>query len=155
MRVLGCRRTNLPSPLVDRLYPLAELHSLLAEADYVAVAAPLTAQTQGMLGSAEFAAMKKEVIYINVSRGAVAEEKALLSALQSGQVAAAGLDVYADEPLRPEHPFWTMPQVIVSPHYSGETINNSSLPLERFMRNLRAWSSGRELEGMVDLEWGY
>ncbi len=155
MRVLGCRRRNLPAPFVDRHFRVAELHSMLAEADYFAVAAPLTAQTEGMLGPAEFAAMKPGVVYLNVSRGAVAREDALLAALQSGHVAAAGLDVFSVEPLPPDQPLWTMPQVIISPHYSGETVNQSDLPGERFARNLRAWMGGRKLEGVVDLDWGY
>jgi phosphoglycerate dehydrogenase-like enzyme len=155
MRTLGCRRLPRLTPCMDRIYPPAELRDMLAEADYVAVTAPLTCHTEGMLGSAEFAAMKRGVIYINVSRGSVAQEKALLEALQSGQVAAAGLDVFAVEPLPPEHPFWSMPQVFVSPHFSGETVNQSSLPVERFKRNLRTWLSGGDLEGRVNLEWGY
>ena len=128
---------------------------MLAEADVVAVAAPLTAATTGMLGPAEFAAMKRGVLYVNVSRGGVAQEAALLEALRSGHVAAAGLDVFAVEPLPPEHPFWTMPQVIVSPHYSGEVINQSSRPAECFARNLIAWNDGGDLEGVVDLTAGY
>jgi phosphoglycerate dehydrogenase-like enzyme len=155
MRVLGCRRTDEPAAVVDRLYHRADLHAMLAEADYVAVAAPLTAHTEGMLGPAEFAAMKPGVVYINVSRGAVAQEPALLAALRSGHVAAAGLDVYTTEPLQPDHPLWDMPQVILCPHYCGETINLSARPAERFARNLRAWLAGSELEGRVDLEWGY
>lgn len=155
MRVVGCRRTGQPTPYVDRVYPLDELRSMLAEGDYVAVAAPLTAQTQGMLGAAEFAAMKRGTIYINVSRGAVAEEQALLGALQSGRLAGAGLDVFAVEPVPTEHPFWSMPNVLLSPHYSGETVNLSALPAERFTRNLHNWLAGRDLEGLVNLELGY
>ena len=128
---------------------------MLAEADVGAVAAPLTAATTGMLGAAEFAALKRGALYVNVSRGPVAQEAALLAALQSGHVAAAGLDVFAVEPLPPEHPFWTMPQVIISPHYSGETINQSSRPAERFARNLAAWSDAQSVEGVVDLAAGY
>jgi phosphoglycerate dehydrogenase-like enzyme len=142
-------------PFVDQAVGPSELRSILPEADYVAVAAPLTAATEGMLGPPEFAAMKRGVIYINVSRGAVAQEQALLSALQAGHVAAAGLDVFAVEPLAPDHPLWTMPQVLVSPHYSGETVNQSSLPAERFTRNLRSWLAGRDLEGLVKLDLGY
>jgi phosphoglycerate dehydrogenase-like enzyme len=155
MRVLGLRRRSLPCCLVDRLYTRDELTAMVAEADVVAVALPLTSHTEGMLGPAEFAAMKRGTLYVNVSRGAVAREAALLEALRSGKVAGAGLDVSATEPLPPDHPFWGMPQVIVSPHYSGETVNNSALPAERFARNLRAWLAGGELEGVVDLEWGY
>ena len=155
MRVVGCCRRGRPTADVDQVYPLAELHAMLAEADVVAVAAPLTAATEGMLGPAEFGAMKRGVLYVNVSRGGVAQEAALLAALAGGQVAAAGLDVYASEPLPPEHPLWALPQVVVSPHYCGETVNGSALPAERFARNLRNWGAGRPLEGMVDLEWGY
>jgi len=155
MRVVGCRRTDQPTPGIDRLYPLAQLHAMLAEADFVAVNAPLTRQTERMLGAAECAAMKRGVIFINVSRGAVTREDALLDALRSGHVAAVGLDAYVVEPLPPEHPFWSMPQVIVGPHYSGDTVNLSALPAERFARNLRAWRQGLSMEGVVDLEQGY
>jgi phosphoglycerate dehydrogenase-like enzyme len=155
MRVLGLRRRPRPAPCVDRIYPPAELHALLSEADVVAVALPLTRHTERMLGPAEFAALKRGALYINVSRGPVAQEEALLAALRSGQVSAAGLDVFAVEPLPAEHPFWTMPNVLVSPHYSGEVVNESALPAERFARNLRAWQAGGDLEGVVNLEWGY
>jgi phosphoglycerate dehydrogenase-like enzyme len=155
MRVVGCRRTDRPTAEVDRVYPCRDLHAMLGEADYLAVAAPLTRHTEGLLGPAEFAALKRGAVYINVSRGGVAREQALLDALKSGQVAAAGLDVFAAEPLPAEHPLWMMPQVVITPHYSGETINYSSRPAERFARNLRAWLAGSELEGIVDLEWGY
>jgi phosphoglycerate dehydrogenase-like enzyme len=155
MRVVGCRRTGRPAPFVDRVYRPDELHALLAEADFLAVALPLTARTEGMLGPTEFRAMKRGVIYVNVSRGGVAQEAALLDALRSGHVAGAGLDVFATEPLPPEHPLWTLPNVALSPHYSGETVNNSTLPAERFARNLRAWGAGTSIEGIVDLEWGY
>ena len=155
MRVVGCRRREKLVPLVDRVYPVPELRTMLAEADHVVVAAPLTSHTEGMLGVAEFAAMKRGAFYINVSRGGIAQEKALLDALQSGHVAGAGLDVFATEPLPQDHPFWSLPQVVVSPHYSGETVNQSTLPVERFVRNLHAWLRGLEMEGVVDLEWGY
>jgi phosphoglycerate dehydrogenase-like enzyme len=155
MRVVGCRRSDRAVPEVDQVYPLRQFHAMLAEADVVTVAAPLTEETEGMLGPDEFGAMKRGVLYVNVSRGAVAREEALLDALRSGHVAAAGLDVYAVEPLPADHPFWTMSQVLVSPHYSGEAVNWSSLPLERFLRNLHNWQEGRPLEGQVDTTLGY
>jgi phosphoglycerate dehydrogenase-like enzyme len=155
MRVIGCGRSVRPRPFLDRAYARADLHTMLGEADVVAVAAPLTDETEGMLGPAEFEALKSGAIYLNVSRGSIAQEQALLEALRSGRVAAAGLDVFAVEPLPTDHPFWTMPNVIVSPHYSGETVNQSSLPAERFARNLWNWIGQRELEGVVQLERGY
>lgn len=155
MRVVGCRRTDADTPDVDQVYSCRELQAMLSESDHVVVTAPLTAQTEGLLGPEAFAAMKPGVIFVNVSRGAIAQETALLDALRSGQVAAAGLDVFAVEPLPADHPFWTMPQVLVSPHYSGETVNRSDQPVRRFSRNLAAWLSSRPLEGLVDLQQGY
>lgn len=156
MRIVGCQwPEDVPVPEVDQVYPGHELHAMLVEADVVAVAAPLTEQTEGMLGSAEFAAMKRGVLYINVSRGPVAQEAALLDALRSGQVGGAGLDVFAVEPLPSDHPLWAMPQVVISPHFSGETVNNSSLPVERFQRNLHNWLNNRPLEGLVDPQRGF
>jgi phosphoglycerate dehydrogenase-like enzyme len=155
MRVIGCRRTDRPTPGIDRLYSCAELHAMLGEADYVAVALPLTSRTEGLLGPAEFQAMKPGTVYINVSRGGVAQEQALLEALRLGQIAAAGMDVFATEPLPAEHPLWQLPQVIISPHYSGEVVNQSALPVKRFERNLRCLLGARDLEGIVNLECGY
>ena len=155
MRVVGCRRTDAPVPDIDRVYPCRDLRAMLAEADVVAVAAPLTERTEGMLGAAEFAAMKRGVLYVNVSRGPVAQEAALVEALRSGQVAAAGLDVFAVEPLPPDHPLWSMPNVVISPHYSGETVNLGPLPSARFRRNLHNWRAGGPMEGAVNLECGY
>lgn len=155
MRVVGVRRRAQPTPYVDQVYPLNDLLGMLGEADVLAVAAPLTAHTAGLLGPAEFAALKRGVLYVNVARGGVAQEPALLEALTTGRVAAAGLDVYAVEPLAPDHPFWALPNVVVGPHYCGETVNPSSRPAERFARSLHAWLHGETPEGVVDLEWGY
>lgn len=155
MRVVGCRRTPRPTPFTDRVYALAEMKTMFAEAEYVAVAAPLTRETDGMLGPAEFRAMRQGAFFINVSRGPVAQDAALVDALQSGHLGGAGLDVFAVEPLPPEHPLWAMPNVVVSPHFSGETVNTSALPAQRFTRNLRNWLANRDLEGVVNLELGY
>lgn len=155
MRVIGCRRTGQPAAGIDRVYPPTEVRAMLAETDHVAIAAPATHRSQGMLGPAEFAALKPGAIYVNVSRGTIAQEEALLEALNSGRVAAAGLDVFAVEPLAADHPFWSMPNVLVSPHYSGETINTSSLPAQRLVRNLHNWLRESPLEGTVCPEQGY
>src|SRR5205823_4706604 len=127
MRVVGCRRTPRPTPFTDRVYDVRETKSMLAEADYVAVTAPLTPATTGLLGPAEFQAMRQGSFYVNVSRGPVAQETALVEALQSGRLAGAGLDVFEVEPLPADHPLWTLPNVVISPHYSGEMVNNSAL----------------------------
>jgi len=155
MRVVGCRRTLQPTPFVDQVFARGDLAAMLGEAEYVAVAAPWTPETDGMLGPNEFRAMKQGAFYINVSRGPVAHEAALLEALQSGHLAGAGLDVFAVEPLAADHPLWSMPNVVVTPHYSGETVNQSAQPAQRLARNLRAWLAGKSLEGVVKLELGY
>jgi phosphoglycerate dehydrogenase-like enzyme len=155
MRVVGCRRRDLPAPEVDQIYPLKDLHAMLAETDYLVVAVPQTARTEGMLGPAEFTAMKTGMVYVNVSRGGIAREDALLDALRSGRVAKAGLDVFAVEPLPVGHPLWTMPQVAIIPHIAGEAINQSAHPARRFARNLAGWQAGSPMEGVVNLEWGY
>jgi phosphoglycerate dehydrogenase-like enzyme len=155
MRVVGCRRSDRPTPFADRIYPLAELCALLAEGDYVVVATPLTTASTSLLCAKEFAAMKPGAFFVNVSRGKVADEQALLGALRSGRLAGAALDVFHVEPLPDDHPLWDMDNVVISPHYSGDTVNHSSLPMERFTRNLRAWLEGRPLAGLVDLGRGY
>jgi D-2-hydroxyacid dehydrogenase (NADP+) len=155
MRVIGCRRVARPTPFTDRVYECHAIAEMFSEADHIAVAAPLTSNTEGMLGVMELNALKPGAIYVNVSRGPIAQEAALLDVLTSGRLAGAGLDVFAVEPLPAEHPFWQLPNVIVSPHYSGETVNNSALPARRFARNLRGYLANRVMEGMVDLECGY
>jgi D-2-hydroxyacid dehydrogenase (NADP+) len=155
MRVVGCRRTVTATPFVDRVYEIGERNKMAAESEVIAVAAPLTRETDGLLGREFFQAVKPGALVINVSRGPVIQEAALLEALQSRRVFGAGLDVFVTEPLPADNPLWTHPNVIVSPHYSGETVNLYSPPAERFTRNLRNWLAGRDLEGNVKLELGY
>jgi phosphoglycerate dehydrogenase-like enzyme len=155
MQVIGCRRTPRATPFVDRVFPREQVQLMLPLADYVIVTVPLTRETRGMLGPQEFAAMKPGAFYLNVSRGAVACEDALVEALRSGRLAGAGLDVFATEPLPADHPLWEMPQVVITPHCSGETVNRSPLPGERFLRNLRRYLAGEPVEARVDLELGY
>jgi phosphoglycerate dehydrogenase-like enzyme len=155
MQVLGCRRRPRVTPHVDEICGCADLKPMLARADIVAVAAPFVPDTDGMLGPDEFKAMRPGALYINVSRGAIAQESALLDSLRSGHLAGAGLDVFTAEPLPREHPFWSMPNVLVSPHYSGETVNLSAEPCRRFARNLHNWLGRHPIEGVVDLDLGY
>jgi phosphoglycerate dehydrogenase-like enzyme len=155
MRVIGCKRTAAPCLHVDRVFPNTELRAMFAEADHVAIAAPLTAQTEGMVRLDALQALKPRSILVNVSRGPIVQEKALIEVLSNGPLGGAGLDVFAVEPLAPEHPLWTMPNVLVSPHYSGETVNTGPLPAQRFIRNLRAFLREEMQEGLVNLDEGY
>jgi phosphoglycerate dehydrogenase-like enzyme len=155
MRVLGCRRSGLATACVDEMFPPSRLVDMLRPADFVVVAAPLTRETDGMLGQAEFAALKRGSFFINVSRGRIAREEVLVESLRSGQLAGAGLDVFSVEPLPKEHPLWTMPHVMITPHYSAEIINRSPQPGERFLRNLKAYLAGDGLQNVVDVARGY
>lgn len=155
MRVVGCKRTAKSSPHVDRVYPNTELRAMFADADHIAIAAPLTSQTDGMVGLEALQAARPRAILVNVSRGPVVQEKALIEVLRNGPLGGAGLDVFAVEPLAADHPLWTMPNVVVSPHFSGETVNTGPLPAQRFVRNLRAFLDGNLQEGVVDLDQGY
>lgn len=155
MRVVGTRRRPQPTPFVDQVYPTQSLDKMLAEIDFLVVAAPLTPETEALIGAEEFARMKPGVFVVNVGRGPILQEAALIDALRSGQVAGAALDVFEKEPLPPGHPFWSMSQVIVSPHYSGDNIYETMLPTDRFSRNLKLWLQGEPMENVVDLEQGY
>lgn len=155
MRVIGCKRTPMPCPHVDQVYPNTELRAMFAEADHVVIAAPLTPRTDGMISLVALQAIRPQAILVNVSRGPIVQEKALIEVLRNGPLGGAGLDVFAVEPLPKEHPFWTMPNVLVSPHYSGETVNTGPLPAQRFVRNLRAFQEGNLQEGLVNLDEGY
>ncbi|HZG87685.1 MAG TPA: D-2-hydroxyacid dehydrogenase [Paenibacillus sp.] len=142
MRVLGVRRSAKPSPNVDAMYPPSELASMLAECDYVVNAAPATNETRRMFGEREFAAMKPTAFFVNVGRGAAVDEAALAAALQEGRIAGAGLDVFEEEPLPPEHPLWAMDNVIVTPHSAGSTEHYNARAVDIFLDNLAMYLDG-------------
>jgi D-2-hydroxyacid dehydrogenase (NADP+) len=122
MRVIGVRRTARPSPAVaHEVVAQTDLARALAEADVVALTCPLTRETEGLIGSAALEALKPGALLINVARGKVVDEAALLTALANGRVGGAGLDCFHDEPLPPASAFWGLPNVLVTPHSAGET----------------------------------
>lgn len=140
---------------VDRLYPVEALRELLAECDYVALTVPLSPETRGMMGAAEFKAMKSDALLINVARGGVVEEAALIEALRSGTIGGAALDVFAQEPLPSDNPLWTLPNVILSPHVSGFTPEYDARAMALFAENLRRYVAGEALLNVVELGRGY
>lgn len=122
MRVVGVRRTARPEPEVaDQVVAQADLTQALAQADVVALTCPLTAETEGLIGAAAFTALKPGALLINVARGKVVDEAALIAALANGRVRAAGLDCLPEEPLPAESALWTLPNVLITPHTGGET----------------------------------
>lgn len=150
MRVLGMRRRPELPENVDALYPPEQLHDLLSEADYVVLACPLTKHTQGMMNAAALAAMKPTAYLINVARGPIVEETALLEALREGRIAGAALDVFDDEPLPSGSPLWDLPNVVVTPHNSGASPQTGERGAQLFIDNLRRFAAGEPLLNVVD-----
>ncbi len=134
------------------LGPLAtpdDLPELLGWADDVVVAVPLTDATRGLFDDAAFAALRPGATFVNIGRGPVVDEAALLAALDRGQVSAAGLDVFHEEPLPPDHPFWARPDVVVSPHMSGDEVGWEAALTRQFVTNLERWIAGLVPEHVV------
>lgn len=121
MRVIGVRRSPEKQPHIEAVVRPDQLPEVLAQADIVALTCPLTPETEGLIGAQALAAMKPSALLINVARGKVVDEAALLAALTENRIAGAGLDCFHDEPLPESSPFWTLPQVVVTPHSAGET----------------------------------
>nr|BFE60168.1 D-2-hydroxyacid dehydrogenase [Dactylosporangium thailandense] len=155
LRILATRRTPVETPEVDALYPPERIAEMLAECDAVVVTAPLTPQTRGMLGEAEFRAMKPTAYYVNVSRGEVADESALERALLEGWIAGAGLDAHHVEPLPAGSPLWDLPNVIVTPHNGSTTRQSRRRSFDTAAENLRRFAAGAPLAAVVDREAGY
>jgi phosphoglycerate dehydrogenase-like enzyme len=155
MRTLGIRRTPRPTPHVDEVFPHERLNDLLAEADFVVVTAPRTPETIGMLGEAQFRAMKPTAYYVCFSRGGIADDGALLRALQEGWIAGAGLDAHGEEPLPAESPFWDLPNTIVTPHNGATTPKTRQRGIDIFVENLRRYQAGEPLVNVIDKEAGY
>jgi phosphoglycerate dehydrogenase-like enzyme len=146
----GVARSDRDDPVFGRIAAQSELHTLLARADYVAITAPLTPDTEGLFDRDAFAAMKRGARLINVGRGPIVDEDALLDALRSGQVGGAALDVFHTEPLPEDHPFWEMPNVLVSHHMSGDYIGWREALVELFADNLSRYTAGEPLHNVVD-----
>jgi phosphoglycerate dehydrogenase-like enzyme len=155
MRTIGIRRTPRPTPNVDEVFPRERLHDLLAQSDFVVVTAPRTPETRGMLGEAEFRAMKPSAFYVCYSRGGIADDAALLRALNEGWIAGAGLDAHTQEPLPPDSPFWTAPNTIITPHNSATSPMSRERRIEIFIENLGYFMAGQPLRSVVNKEAGY
>ena len=158
MRILASRRhaaAGATDPDCDDLVPMAELGRLLAESDYVVLAVPLTAETSGLIGARELSQMKPTAFLVNVSRGEVVDQGALVTALQSGIIAGAALDVTDPEPLPDDSPLWAMENVIVTPHISGAVEGYGRRAVEFFVANLERYLRGEPLAHMANPELGY
>jgi phosphoglycerate dehydrogenase-like enzyme len=159
MNVLAVKRhvtANDPSdPLVDRIYSSNHRIEMLSRCDYVVVAAPLNAETRGLIGEAEFAALKKTVVVINVGRGPVIHEGAMLTALSEHKIKGAALDVFDEEPLPSGHPFYKLENVLLSPHCADQTPDWLDNARRFFMAQFERFRGGEPLLNVVDKKLGY
>jgi phosphoglycerate dehydrogenase-like enzyme len=131
------------------------LHDLLPEADVVVIAAPHTGETRNLIGRRELELMSRDAVLVNISRGQLVDEQALVEALRERSIEAAALDVFVDEPLPPESPFWTLPNVLITPHTSGFRPDHWDAATALFAENLRRFDAGEPLLNVVDKEAGY
>lgn len=155
MRVIGTKRTPSPVQHVDRVYPPEALADVLAQSDVVVIALPLTAETRGLLGAAEFRMMKPEAIVINIGRGPIIQEAALIRALQERWIGGACLDVFEREPLPADSPLWAMENVILTPHVSGAWPGYLDAAVPLFCENLARYLRGAPLLNLVERSRGY
>ncbi len=149
------RRRRDDDPDFGVVEPVARLPALLPEADYVVLIAPLTADTRGLFGAPEFAAMHRGARFINVGRGELVDESALLAALASGAIAGAALDVFTEEPLAQDSPLWAEDNLIVSPHMSGDFAGHRQALADLFLDNLARFHRGEPLCNLVDKRLGF
>jgi len=159
LTVLAVRRhASTPrgaAPLVEQTYMPEQRLEMLSRCDYVVVAAPLTSETRGMIGEAEFAAMKPTAVVINVGRGPVINEEAMVKALSSGRIAGAALDVFDHEPLPAGHPFYKLENVLLSPHCADHTPDWLDNAMKFFIDQYERFRKGEPLLNVVDKKLGY
>jgi phosphoglycerate dehydrogenase-like enzyme len=138
-----------------RLYPIAALKSMIRLCDYVVVGLPLTPQTRNMIGAEELAAFKPTAYLIDLARGGIIDQGALITALQEKRIAGAALDVFPEEPLPPNNPLWRMPNVIITPHISGISSHYDERAIALFAENLNRYLLGQPLYNRFDPQRGY
>jgi phosphoglycerate dehydrogenase-like enzyme len=155
MQIWGSRRNPEPLPNFDKIVGANEWKALLAEADYVVIATPLTPETKGLINADTLRLMRPSAYLINIARGAIVDENALLTALRQGWIAGAGLDTFETEPLPTESPFWSLPNAFITPHCSALTPELRSRIVKLFLDNLTSYQRGEKLRNVVDRNAGY
>jgi len=157
MRVVALRRRSDQAAVaaIDQTFALGRLEDFLKQTDVLVIAAPLTPQTLGLVGAAQLAMLPKGAVIVNVGRARIIDTDALIAALHSGHLGGASLDVYPQEPLPPEHPLWTCPNVILTPHTSGFRQGHWDEVVDLFAENLERFERGEALRFRVEPELGY
>lgn len=145
----------LDSGLIDRMFAPSQIDLCLRDADIAVICAPLTAATRHLFNRDRFHAMKRGSILINIGRGEIVEEAALLEALATGRLFGAGLDVAPRDPLPADHPLWSLPNVVVTPHVAGGSPLRLDRAVENFCANLLRYRRGEPLRGILDPRKGY
>jgi glyoxylate/hydroxypyruvate reductase A len=153
MRVVGVSRQGTPVSGVDRVSRVRDIRRALALADWVVLTVPLTPATRALIGADELAAMKPTAWLLNIARGAVVDEAAMIDALRRRAIAGAVLDVFATEPLPDDHPLWGLDNAVITPHISGPSTPEEIAPI--FADNLARFLAGRPLRHVVDRRRGY
>ena len=150
VRVVAVRRSATPSPPAQDTIRYDELATVLPRTDWLVLACPLNAQTEGLLDAQALARLPAGAHVVNVARGEVIDEAALVAALQQGHLAGAYLDVFAHEPLAAPSPLWDLPNVIVTPHSAGFSAGNAQRVEQRFLNNLTRWLDGQPLLSLAN-----
>jgi phosphoglycerate dehydrogenase-like enzyme len=153
LRVIGVTRSGQPVPGAERTYRPRAIRTALGRADFVVLTVPLSRGTQGLIGEPELAVMKPSAWLINIARGPVVDEEAVVAALRARRIGGAVLDVFDEEPPPPDHPFWGLANVVLTPHIAGPSIPAEIAPI--FNDNLRRYVAGRPLRFAVDRQRGY
>jgi phosphoglycerate dehydrogenase-like enzyme len=152
LKVVGVRRSPLkPGEPVDEMHPPSKLPELLARADWIVIACPLTKETLDLINADSFRRMKKGTRLINIGRGEIVNEAALIDALRSGQLGGAALDAHSQEPLPPDSPLWGLPNVIISPHNASASTGNESRCAGIFIANCGHWMRGEPMFNVQDI----
>jgi phosphoglycerate dehydrogenase-like enzyme len=157
MKVLALKRhpPATTDPLVDRFYTPQEMAGLLGQSDYVVVCAPLTAETRHMLSDAQFAAMKPSAVFINIGRGPVVDQPALVRALLEKRIRGAALDVFEQEPIPAGDPIWKLDNILISPHCADHTKDWLDDAMRFFLKQYDRFRKGEPLENIVRKHLGY
>jgi len=154
MRVVGVGRTptreRYPDAVLDAYHPVGMLDAVLPEAEYLVLVVPHTPGTEQLIGAPQLARLPRGAVLINIGRGALVDEPALIASLQSGHLGGAALDVFAEEPLPADSPLWTMPNVLVSPHSASTSDRENERLVELFVENLGRWGRGEEMVNVLE-----
>lgn len=156
MHVIGIRNNPSKSlPYVSEMFGMDQLHAVLPRADFIVIILPFTEATKNLIGKAEFDLMKPSAYFINVGRGGIVDEDALLDALRTGSISGAASDVFEEEPLPEDSPLWHEKNLLITSHYGGASIRHEERAFPIFLENIGRWQRGEEMLRLVDKVKGY